>query len=112
MKVCNHLEKSKIKTEFFELVERLSKGDLYSMRIASCYLLAKTYEKTKNDDIRDKLFNDLSIDDTPMVRRAIAINLGDFAKAVGYPMDIVLKSYKALLNDQQDAVKIEALKNS
>lgn len=112
LKVCEHLDAGKRNAEFFELVERLSKGDLFSMRIASCYLLAKTYEKTKNDDIKEKLFNDLSLDDTPMVRRAVAINLGKFAKVIGYPIDIALKSYKGLLNDQQDAVKIEALKNS
>lgn len=47
-----------------------------------------------------------------MVRRAIAINLGDFAKVIGHPIDVVLKSYKTLLTDQQDAVRIEALKNS
>jgi serine/threonine-protein phosphatase 2A regulatory subunit A len=47
-----------------------------------------------------------------MIRRAIAINLGDFSKVIGHPIDIVLKSYKSLLKDQQDAVKIEALKNS
>lgn len=47
-----------------------------------------------------------------MVRRAIAINLGHFSTALGYPIDIVLKSYKSLLSDQQDAVKIAALKNS
>ena len=47
-----------------------------------------------------------------MLRRAIAINLGDFSNALGYPIDIVLKAYIALLNDKQDAVKIAALKNS
>ena len=82
------------------------------MRIASCSLLAKTYDKTKNSDIHDKLFKDLAVDDTPMVRRAIAINLGKFAESIKYPINLVIESYKALLNDQQDAVKIESLKNS
>lgn len=112
LKVCSLLDSNQVNHEFFELVERLSKGDLFSMRIASCYLLARTYDKTKNPDVRDKLFKDLSIDDTPMVRRAIAINLGDFAQSIKYPINIVLESFTALLNDQQDAVKIEALKNS
>ncbi|CAI2362714.1 unnamed protein product [Moneuplotes crassus] len=112
LKVCDLLEKPSTRTEFYEIVERLSKGDLYSMRIASCYLLAKTYTKTYNSEVRDKLFKDLSGDDTPMVRRAIAINLGEFAEAIKYPIDIVLESYKSLLDDQQDAVKIESLKNS
>jgi serine/threonine-protein phosphatase 2A regulatory subunit A len=47
-----------------------------------------------------------------MVRRAIAINLGNFAKVLDYPIDNVLKAYRSLLSDKQDAVKIEALKNS
>lgn len=106
------MEKPNDTTEFFELVERLSKGDLFSMRIASCYLLASTYKKTFNSEVRDKLFKDLSEDDTPMVRRAIAKNLGIFAQAIKYPIDIVIGSFKTLLDDQQDAVKIESLKNS
>jgi serine/threonine-protein phosphatase 2A regulatory subunit A len=75
-------------------------------------LLANTYRKTFNSEVKDKLFKDLAIDDTPMVRRAIAINLGDFAEAIKYPITNVVESYKTLLGDQQDAVKIEALKNS
>lgn len=72
------------------MVERLSKGDLFSMRISSCFLLAKSYFKTQQIDIREKIFKELSIDDTPMVRRAIAINLGDFAEVISYPYtDIV-----------------------
>lgn len=106
------MDSEKRNTEFFELLERLSKGDLFSMRIASCYLLAKTYVKTQKPEIKDTIFNALYVDDTPMVRRAMAINLGDFAKAIGYPIENVLKAYKSLLKDQQDAVKIEALKNS
>ena len=82
------------------------------MRIASCSLLADTFKKTRNPDIHDKLFKDLAVDDTPMVRRAIAINLGKFSESIKYPIDIPLGSYKTLLNDQQDAVKIESLKNS
>lgn len=112
LKICGHLNTEKLNEEFYPMVERLSKGDLFSMRIAACYLLPKTYERTKNNDIRDTLFSDLSSDDTPMVRRAIAKNIGDFATALEHPIDVVLKSYKQLLEDQQDAVKIEALKNS
>ena len=82
------------------------------MRISSCYLLAKCYEKTQKLDIREKIFKELSSDDTPMVRRAIAINLGEFATVIDPPYDDILTAYKALLNDQQDAVKIESLKTS
>ena len=71
LKVWSLLELDKVNTEFYDLVERLSKGELYSMRIAAWYLLAKTYERTKKEDIRDKLFNDLSVDDTPMVKTKI-----------------------------------------
>lgn len=82
------------------------------MRISSCFLLAKCYEKSQQIKIRDEIFKELAIDDTPMVRRAIAINLGDFVEAIKPPFDDIIKTYKALLTDKQDAVRIEVLKNS
>lgn len=112
IKVWDWIQSEEDKKEFVALVERLSKGDLFSMRISSCFLLAKSYFKTQQIDIREKIFKELSIDDTPMVRRAIAINLGDFAEVISYPYTDIVNWYKSLLSDQQDAVKIEALKNS
>jgi serine/threonine-protein phosphatase 2A regulatory subunit A len=112
LKVCEMLDRNLVETEFFELVEKLSKGDLYSMRIASCYLLSKTYDRTQLPQIRDQLFEELTKDDTPMVRRALAINLGKIAESIKYPIDTVLETFKKFLEDKQDAVRIEALRSS
>jgi HEAT repeat protein len=47
-----------------------------------------------------------------MVRRALAINLGKFAESVKYPIDNALEMFKKFLEDKQDVVRIEALRNS
>lgn len=78
-------------------------------------MLSKTYRKTSQSDLKEKIyaiFKEMAVDDTPMVRRAAAINLGEFALAVRNPLETIVESYKSLLSDQQDAVKIESLKNS
>jgi serine/threonine-protein phosphatase 2A regulatory subunit A len=56
------------------MVKRLRKGDLFSMRIAACFLYAQIYGRLSPDRkeyVRGK-FQKLSKDDTPMVRRGAA----------------------------------------
>ncbi len=64
--------------EMFPLViDRLAKGDLYSMRMSGCGLLASVYLKVNALDqikIRQS-HSELCHDDTPMVRRSAAIHM-------------------------------------
>ena len=74
MKVSKMLGTESIKSHYLPLLKRQRKGDLFSMRIAACFLHADIYSKLDNEDkemIRKK-FTKLSKDDTPMVRRGAA----------------------------------------
>ena len=58
-------------------MKRLAVWDNYPSRVSACYLIPTVYEhleETEKDETR-KLFLELSQDDTPMVRRAAAINI-------------------------------------
>ncbi len=93
----------------------MCKGDLYSMRMSASSLFSKSYLKTNSDERKEKLktlFFELCGDDTPMVRRAAATALAEFAKALGDPTEPLIETYKKLLKDPQDAVKTETIKCS
>ncbi|KAI9917812.1 hypothetical protein PsorP6_013078 [Peronosclerospora sorghi] len=64
------------------LVKRLAEGDLFTSRVSVCSLFATIYGKLsdpgRKKELRDS-FQMMCNDDTPMVRRAAASNLGKFA---------------------------------
>ena len=63
-----------VNTEYMGLVERMRKGDLFSMRISACFLCAFIYKRLNEEKkvyVRRK-FAKLVKDDTPMVRRGAA----------------------------------------
>jgi serine/threonine-protein phosphatase 2A regulatory subunit A len=73
-KVGKLLDLETIKEVYLPLLKRQRKGDLFSMRIAACYLYADIYQKLDDESqamVRKK-FTKLSKDDTPMVRRGAA----------------------------------------
>ena len=49
MKVCKMLDISTIKASYLPLLKRQRKGDLFSMRIAACFLYADVYSKLDNE---------------------------------------------------------------
>jgi serine/threonine-protein phosphatase 2A regulatory subunit A len=60
--------------DFMPMVKRMRKGDLFSMRIAGCFLYAQIYgrlDAQRREYTRIK-FQKLAKDDTPMVRRGAA----------------------------------------
>jgi serine/threonine-protein phosphatase 2A regulatory subunit A len=73
-KVGKLLNLETIKSVYLPLLKRQRKGDLFSMRIAACYLYADIYQRLDDESktmVRKK-FTKLSKDDTPMVRRGAA----------------------------------------
>lgn len=69
---------------FIALVRRLVQRDWYTSRISACGLFAVSYphgSPAMRTEYRG-LFGHLCRDDTPMVRRAAAHALGDFAKVL------------------------------
>lgn len=77
-KVAEVLSKAQIEEHYIPLLKRLSGGDWFTSRTSSTSLFAAVYAKLGpelQDELR-KLFSALCNDDTPMVRRAAARDLG------------------------------------
>lgn len=73
-----------LELHFVPLVERLAIGDWFTCRTSACALFSVSYPRVSSS-IKAELrshFRNLCQDDTPMVRRAAAGKLREFAKVV------------------------------
>ena len=69
------------------LLKRLAEGDWFTSRVSACALFATAYTRVAAPSHRKELremYITLCNDDTPMVRRAAASNLGVRLKKKGY----------------------------
>ena len=80
----------------------------FTPRVSACGLFPLAMQKLGGDaaasqELRDG-FKQLGDDETPMVRRAAALQLSDFAKAVGegHTSEDLLPLYQKLLGDEQE----------
>ncbi|XP_055338980.1 serine/threonine-protein phosphatase 2A 65 kDa regulatory subunit A alpha isoform-like [Paramacrobiotus metropolitanus] len=105
---AEHLERY-----FVPMIKRLSQGDWFTSRTSACGLYAVAYPRLSTAvkaDLR-KLFTGLCADDTPMVRRAAAAKLGEFAKVVEQEFlkaDLIPEFFR-LAQDEQDSVRLLAV---
>lgn len=75
---------SDLETYFVPLLRRLASGDWFTSRTSACGLFSVAYSKVSHN-VKGELratFRMLCQDDTPMVRRAAASKLGEFARVV------------------------------
>jgi serine/threonine-protein phosphatase 2A regulatory subunit A len=86
------------------------------MRISACFLYSDIYEKldAEQKSMTLKKFQKLSKDDTPMVRRGAAQSIPAIASQIESALakDFLLPIIKALLEDSNDSVKINAVASS
>ncbi|GLE08496.1 hypothetical protein PINS_up019704, partial [Pythium insidiosum] len=82
---------------------------------ARCFaaVYPKITDSGRRKELRD-LFQILTNDDTPMVRRAAASNVGKFAATLEkeHITTLVIPLFKALTADDQDSVRLLAIENS
>ncbi|MCO5549546.1 hypothetical protein L7F22_003018 [Adiantum nelumboides] len=109
-KIAEVLSKPQIEEHYFPLLRRLSGGDWFTSRTSSTSLFAAVYAKVSpalQDELR-KLFAALCNDDTPMVRRAAARDLGPFAKNLSKELVVsdIIPLYRKLSSDDQDSVRL------
>lgn len=68
------------------MLQRLKGGEWFTTRVSACSLFAASYPPVSSDTVVSQelcsMFRDLCRDDTPMVRRAAASNIGALAVAV------------------------------
>jgi HEAT repeat protein len=106
----------------FPLVRRLATGDWFTSRISACALFAITYVRVppEHSDLRAEvlsMFKTLARDETPMVRRAAASNIGHVARAVAQVDGRLVSSellpiFADLVDDEQDSVRLLVVENA
>lgn len=109
-------------SHLFPLLRRVATGDWFTSRISACALFACTYRglPVQRVDLRNEclsLFKQLARDDTPMVRRAAASNLGDLARAVAEVEPALVATelvpiFCELVDDEQDSVRLLVVENA
>ncbi|CAF0852576.1 unnamed protein product [Rotaria sordida] len=102
-----------LETYFVPTVKRLAQGDWFTSRTSASGLISVCYSRVSNHvkgELR-QLFKSLCQDDTPMVRRAAASKLGEFAKVVEpeYLRQELVSLFTNLANDEQDSVRLLAI---
>ena len=98
---------------FVALIKRLACGDWFTSRTSACGLFAACYPRAAahvKTELR-QLFRTLCSDDTPMVRRAAAGRLGEFAAAIelDYVKSELVPLFATLVTDEQDSVRLLAV---
>ena len=111
--VAEHHSQEHMEEHFVPMVKRLSTGEWFTSRTSACGLFAVAYKACTNtvkQELRQS-FRTLCGDDTPMVRRAAAGKLGEFAKVVepeNMKQDII-PLFHSLASDEQDSVRLLAV---
>lgn len=92
------------------MAKRLVGADWFTPKVSAAGVMAKVYELSQDSDMIP-LYRDLANDETPMVRRGAAKNLGAFLEQVGYDKgkDILLTVLQQLCSDEQDSVRLLAV---
>lgn len=83
-KIAEKFPRKVIEESYLPVLNSLATNDWYSSRIASCSLFSTIFNKLAEDQQLEliKLFVTLGKDDTPMVRRAAAANMGNMCSVV------------------------------
>lgn len=106
-----HFSAKDLETHFLPLIKRLSSGEWFTSRTSACGLFSVVYAQSSNS-VRGELrqaFVQLCNDETPMVRRAAANRLGEFARCL--ELDVLRTDILPLLpilaqQDDQDSVRL------
>ncbi|OSX67583.1 hypothetical protein POSPLADRAFT_1164991 [Postia placenta MAD-698-R-SB12] len=109
-KVSAVLSQAQIEQYYIPLLQRLSHGEWFTLRVSSCALYAPVYDRVAppmQDELR-RGFAGLGTDDTPMVRRAASKWLAPLVKkfAKQHVLTDGLAIYRRLQADDQDSVRL------
>ncbi|MFH4983189.1 hypothetical protein AB6A40_009898 [Gnathostoma spinigerum] len=109
-KIADKHSPAALEEHFIPMVKRLATGDWFTSRTSACGLFSVCYPRVSpaiKAELRN-LFRALCRDDTPMVRRAAASKLGEFAKVFepDFLKDELLQMFVDLAADEQDSVRL------
>ncbi|XP_031562500.1 serine/threonine-protein phosphatase 2A 65 kDa regulatory subunit A alpha isoform-like [Actinia tenebrosa] len=113
--IAGDLSTQDLENHYFPLVKRLAQGDWFTLRTSACGLFSVCYSRV-NSNLKAELrgmFRNLCNDDTPMVRRAAAGKIGEFAKVMEleFIKSDLMPMFNNLASDEQDSVRILAVEN-
>lgn len=106
----------------YPLLHRLATGDWFTSRISACSLFGAVYTGLPKDvpELKSEIltmFKTLARDETPMVRRAAASNIGNIASAVSLTdpekvSEELFPVFSNLVDDEQDSVRLLVVENA
>uniref|UniRef100_A0A183IBZ9 Protein phosphatase PP2A regulatory subunit A n=1 Tax=Soboliphyme baturini TaxID=241478 RepID=A0A183IBZ9_9BILA len=104
---------SALEEHFIPVLKRLATGDWFTSRTSACGLFSVCYNRVSpaiKNELRT-LFRNLCKDDTPMVRRAAASKLGEFARVIEPDLlkQDLMSMFVDLAQDEQDSVRLLAV---
>jgi len=115
-KIAAGMDKDQHSNELLPLVKKLAKGESYMMKITSTGLFCAVYPNVSslNQTMLRQLYVGLCKDDTPMVRRAAAMNFPKFSNIIDpyFVKTEFISVIQTLLADAQDSVKVAAIECS
>lgn len=108
--VCSIIEGPQIQEHYLPMLKRLSSGDWFTSRTSATALYGAPYPKVSSaqqEELR-RAFAALCSDETPMVRRAAAKELGPFSKKIekGVLTTELVPVFRKLASDEQDSVRL------
>ncbi|KYQ93812.1 protein phosphatase 2A scaffold subunit [Tieghemostelium lacteum] len=114
-KIAQEITNSAFEDIFIHVLFRLSKADWFTSKTSACGLFTISYGRANAEFKKSlrKTFIQLCHDDTPMVRRAAASALGNFAKQIEKEAvkSEILPLFQTLSNDEQDSVRLLGVEN-
>ncbi|CAJ0928846.1 unnamed protein product, partial [Mesorhabditis belari] len=109
-KIAEKHSSAALEEHFIPMVKRLATGDWFTSRSSACGLFSVCYPRVGpavKAELRN-MYRQLCRDDTPMVRRAAAAKMGEFAKVL--EKDAIVEEYNQmfldLVIDEQDSVRL------
>ena len=106
------MQDNEIANLFAPLVIRLAEQDKFSSRMAASALVAAAYPKAGalKERLRAKFF-ELSHEETPMIRRAVAVQMSAVAQVMEREalLSQLMTEFKQLAGDEQDAIRIACI---
>lgn len=108
--VCSLLAPEQVEQHYLPVLKRLSAGEWFTSRTSATAMYASAYPKASPPSQEEmlKMFTKLCDDDTPMVRRAAAKELGGFSKTLSHDTLLadLLPAFRKLSTDDQDSVRL------
>ena len=106
IKVINRMPTKHVAEFGSQLVSRLAINDWFVARVSACTIIPELFMRAYSDDLF-RAFMDLCEDDTPMVRRAAVIAIGNIGKYTPQQKQRdLLDALRRLDRDDQDSVRI------